>query len=277
MNQTTMRRLISIGMLLVLIILFAALVGVGEGKFLNGTNIVEIIRNASIPAIIGVGITYVIITAGIDLSTGSMIALVGMVMANIYVYTLLPIPIMLLVGLLVGLACGLVNGFIVAKLNVPEFIGTLATMLIFRGLTYTIAVRNDIGAIESVRMNHSQFAFLGSDFFYVGLYYVIVAMVIVVAVGQVVLKYTRFGTNLYSVGASKKAATLSGIDVMKTRITAYAITGLTVGIGAIFMTAKLQSATANLGTDFEFDPIAAAVDGGTERFPWQGTTERTLY
>ena len=276
MNQTTMRRLISIGMLLVLVILFAGLVGVGDGKFLNGTNIVEIIRNASIPAIIGVGITYVIITAGIDLSTGSMLALVGMVMANIYVYTLLPIPIMLIVGLLVGLACGLVNGFIVAKLNVPEFIGTLATMLIFRGLTYTIAVRNDLGAIESVRMNHSQFAFLGSDFLYVGLYYVIVAMVIIVIIGQIVLKYTRFGTNLYAVGASKKAATLSGIDVMKTRITAYAITGVTVAIGSIFMTSKLQSATANLGTDFEFDPIAAAVVGGVALSGGSGDVIGTL-
>ena len=276
MNQTTMRRLISIGMLLILVALFAVLAGTGEGKFFNETNLIEIVRNASIPAIIGVGVTYVIITAGIDLSTGSMLALVGMVMANIYVYTLLPIPIMIAAGLVVGLACGLANGIIVAKLNVPEFIGTLATMLIFRGLTYIIAVKNDIGAIESVRMNHSHYAFLGEDVFFVGLYYVIIAMIIIVAIGQIILKYTRFGTNLYSVGSSKKAATLSGIDVMKTRIMAYAITGVTVAIGAVFMTAKLQSTTANLGMDFEFDPIAAAVVGGVALSGGSGDVIGTL-
>ena len=84
MNQTMMRRLISIGMLLVLIVLFTILAGAGKGKFLSFDNLIEIVRDASIPAIVGVGVTFVIITAGIDLSTGSAMALVGMVMANIY-------------------------------------------------------------------------------------------------------------------------------------------------------------------------------------------------
>ena len=274
MNQTTMRRLISIGMLVILVVLFTILAGAGKGKFFNFDNLIEVVRDASIPAIIGVGVTFIIITAGIDLSTGSMMALVGMTMANIYAYTLLPFSVMILAGILVGLLCGLCNGVIVAKFNVPEFIGTLATMSIFRALTYIIAIRDANGVIKSQPMNHSGYTWLGGG---IGkFYYVIMAMIVIVAAGQIVLKYTRYGTNLYSVGASKKAATLSGIDVAKTRLIAYVITGLTVAVGAVFTTARLQSATTAIGMDFEFNPIAAAVVGGVALSGGSGDVIGTL-
>ncbi|HAB95073.1 MAG TPA: ABC transporter permease [Lachnospiraceae bacterium] len=274
MNQTTMRRLISIGMLVILVVLFTILAGAGKGKFFNFDNLIEVVRDASIPAIIGVGVTFIIITSGIDLSTGSMMALVGMTMANIYAYTLLPFSVMVLAGILVGLLCGLCNGVIVAKFNVPEFIGTLATMSIFRALTYIIAIRDANGVIKSQPMNHSQYTWLGGG---IGkFYYVIMAMIVIVAAGQIVLKYTRFGTNLYSVGASKKAATLSGINVAKTRLIAYVITGFTVAVGAVFTTARLQSATTAIGMDFEFNPIAAAVVGGVALSGGSGDVIGTL-
>ena len=260
MKQTTMRRLISIGMLLVLILLFTALVGAGEGKFLSVDNLLAVVRDASVVAIIGVGVTYVIITAGIDLSTGSALALVGMTMANIYAYTLWPIPVMLLAGVAVGILAGICNGYVVAKLHLPEFIATLATMSIFRALTYVIAIKDQNGVIQSQPMTFSTFTALGGA---VGkIHYVSIVMVLFVIVGEIVLKYTRFGTNLYSVGANKKAATLSGIDVEKTQMMAYAVVGFCVAVGAIFTTARLQSATTALGTDFEFNPIAASVVGG---------------
>lgn len=274
MNQTTMRRLISIGMLVILVVLFTILAGAGKGKFFNFDNLIEVVRDASIPAIIGVGVTFIIITAGIDLSTGSMMALVGMTMANIYAYTLLPFSVMMLAGILVGLLCGFCNGVIVAKFNVPEFIGTLATMSIFRALTYIIAIRDANGVIKSQPMNHSGYTWLGGG---IGkFYFVIMAMIVIVAAGQIILKYTRYGTNLYSVGASKKAATLSGIDVAKTRLIAYVITGFTVAVGAIFTTARLQSATTAIGMDFEFNPIAAAVVGGVALSGGSGDVIGTL-
>ena len=274
LNQTTMRRLISIGMLLILVILFTILAGAGHGKFFNFDNLIEVVRDASVPAIIGVGVTYIIITAGIDLSTGSMMALVGMTMANIYAYTLLPFPVMILAGMIVGLLCGYANGVIVAKFNVPEFIATLATMSIFRALTYIIAIKDANGVIKSQPMNHSHYTWLGGG---IGkFYYVIMAMIIVVVFGQIILKYTRYGTNLYSVGASKKAATLSGIDVAKTRLVAYMITGGLVAIGAVFTTARLQSATTAIGMDFEFSPIASAVVGGVALSGGSGDVIGTL-
>ena len=274
MNQTTLRRLISIGMLLILVVLFTILAGAGHGKFLNFDNLIEVVRDAAVPAIIGVGVTFIIITAGIDLSTGSMMALVGMTMANIYAYTLLPFSVMILAGILMGLLCGLCNGVIVAKFNVPEFIGTLATMSIFRALTYIIAIKDANGVIKSQPMNHSQYTWLGGG---IGkFYYVIMAMIVIVAAGQIVLKFTRYGTNLYSVGASKKAATLSGINVAKTRLIAYVITGFTVAVGAVFTTARLQSATTAIGMDFEFNPIAAAVVGGVALSGGSGDVIGTL-
>ena len=274
MNQTTLRRLVSIGMLLILVVLFTILAGAGKGKFFNFDNLIEVVRDASIAAIIGVGVTFVIITSGIDLSTGSMMALVGMTMANIYAYTLLPFRVMIPVGLVVGLLCGLINGIIVAKFNVPEFIGTLATMSIFRALTYIIAIRDANGVIMSQPMKHTQYAWLGGG---IGkFYYVIMAMIIIVVAGQITLKYTRYGTNLYSVGASKKAATLSGINVAKTRMIAYIITGFTVAVGAVFTTARLQSATTAVGMDFEFNPIAAAVVGGVALSGGSGDVIGTL-
>ncbi|MDO5702450.1 MAG: ABC transporter permease, partial [Lachnospiraceae bacterium] len=93
-------------------------------------------------------------------------------------------------------------------------------------------------------------------------YYVIMAMLVCVIVGQIVLKCTRYGTNLYSIGSNRKAATLSGINVEKTQMIAYIITGFTVAVGAVFTTARRQSATTAIGMDFEFNPIAAAVVGG---------------
>ena len=255
MNQTMMRRLISIGMLLVLIVLFTILAGAGKGKFLSFDNLIEIVRDASIPAIVGVGVTFVIITAGIDLSTGSAMALVGMVMANIYAYTLLPFPVMIAAGILTGVICGFVNGYIVAKLHVPEFIGTLATMSIYRALTYIIAIKDANGVIKSQPMNHSGYTWLGMG---IGkFYYVIIAMIIIVAAGQIILKYTRYGTNLYSIGASKKAATLSGIDVAKTQMIAYIITGFSAGgvsVGALFM-ATLENGVRKLDMNTAFQYV----------------------
>ncbi|HUM82389.1 MAG TPA: ABC transporter permease [Lachnospiraceae bacterium] len=270
MKQTTVRHLISLGMLLVLIVMFSIL----SPYFLSPDNLLEVARDASVVGIIGVGVTYVIITAGIDLSTGSAMALVGMTMANIYAYTVWPIWIMLVFGILVGLLAGLFNGFVVARLHLPEFIATLATMGIYRALTYAIAIRDAGGVIQSQAMTDSGFTALGGAAGPV--YLVTIALIAAIVIGQIVLKYTRFGTNLYAVGASQKAAALSGINIAKVRILAYVVTGFCVAVGAIFTTARLQSTTALLGDGFEFDPIAAAVVGGVALSGGSGDIVGTL-
>ena len=228
--------------------------------FLTASNLSAIVRDSAVAGIAGIGLTYVILTAGIDLSTGSVMALAGMVMANIYTYTLIPIPVMILAGLAVGLVCGAINGFVVTKLKLPEFIATLATMGIYRSLTYVIAVRDSAGSIQSVQMRASSFTVLGSGVG--GLYWVVLALVVLTLLGQFLLKKPRFGTNLYAVGSNFKAAQLSGINTDRVRIGAFVLTGLLAAVGGVFSVARLQSTTVLLGDSFNFDPIAAAVIGG---------------
>lgn len=255
-KQTTLRKLISLGMIAALAVFFT----LKSPYFLTASNLTAIVRDSAVAGIVGVGLTYVILTAGIDLSTGAVMALSGMVMANIYTYTLIPIPLMIAAGLAVGLVCGAVNGFVVTKLKLPEFIATLATMGIYRSLTYVIAVRDSAGSIQSVQMRASSFTVLGGGIG--GLYWVVLAMVLLTVLGQFVLKKTRFGTNLYAVGSNFKAAQLSGINTDRTRIGAFVVTGLLAAVGGVFSVARLQSTTVLLGDSFNFDPIAAAVIGG---------------
>ena len=256
MKQNTLRKLISLGMVAVLAIFFT----LKSPYFLTASNLSAIVRDSAVAGIAGIGLTYVILTAGIDLSTGSVMALAGMVMANIYTYTLIPIPAMILAGLAVGLVCGAINGFVVTKLKLPEFIATLATMGIYRSLTYVIAVRDSAGSIQSVQMRASSFTVLGSGVG--GLYWVVLALVVLTLLGQFLLKKTRFGTNLYAVGSNFKAAQLSGINTDRVRIGAFVLTGLLAAVGGVFSVARLQSTTVLLGDSFNFDPIAAAVIGG---------------
>lgn len=255
MNQNIIRKLISLALLAVLFVFFC----LNSNYFLTYNNVIAILRDASVVGIIGIGVTFIIITGGIDLSTGAAMALVGMVMANIYRYTLLPIWLMVVIGLFVGLLTGLLNGLIITKLQVPEFIATLSTMGIFRALTYIVSIKEN-GLITSQAMKSRTFVTLGKASG--GLYYVIIAFIILVILGQVMLKYTSFGTNLYAIGSNYKAALLSGLKTDRMKIYAYMATGFLVAIGTVFTTARLQSTTALLGTGLEFEVIAAVVVGG---------------
>ncbi len=255
MNKNVIRRLISLGLLFVLCLVFT----IASPYFLTLNNIMEILRDASTVGIIGIGVTMVILTAGIDLSTGSAMAMVGMTMANIYRYTLWPIWLMILLGILVGVLGGLFNGFIVTKLHLPEFIATLSTLNMYRAITYIIAIKEN-GLITSQAFKVKNFIVLGRSVG--GVYYVTIAFVVMVIIGQIILKYTRFGTNLYAVGSNMKSAQLSGIKTDRVRILAFTITGFCVGVSAVFTTARLQSTTALLGDGMEFDVIAAVVVGG---------------
>ena len=118
MKQDTLRKLISVGMIAVLAVFFS----IKSPYFLTSSNLSAIVRDSAVAGIVGIGITYVILTAGIDLSTGSVMALTGMVMANIYVYTLIPLPIMVLIGLVVGIICGMINGVVVTKLKLQHWL-----------------------------------------------------------------------------------------------------------------------------------------------------------
>ncbi len=255
MKQITKRRLISVGLLAAIAVFFT----VSTSSFATSANFLTILREASVVGIIGIGVTFVIITGGIDLSTGALMAVVGMTMANIYRYTTLPIWLMILAGIVVGIVLGLFNGFIVTKFNLPPFIATLSTMGIYRSLTYIIAIKKN-GLITSQAFKVHSFTSLGDDI--LGLYYVTIAFIVLTIAGQFILKYTSFGTQVYSVGANLKASELTGINYKKVKTYTYAITGFCVAVGTVFSTARLQSTNVLLGQGIELEVIAAVVVGG---------------
>jgi ribose transport system permease protein len=255
LNQGTLRKLISLATLLVLFLVFAST----SSHFISLRNLFSILRDASIIGIISVGLTLVIVTAGIDLSTGAALAFCCMVMANFYRYTETPVWCILIIGIITGGLCGLLNGLVITRLKLPEFIATLATMGIFRGLTYMTAIKVN-GTIINQPIRDFRFTMLAGDIG--GLYYVTIAFFLVIIAGQLLLRNTRFGTFVYATGTNMKSAELSGINTNNVRLAAFVITGFCCGIGALFMVGRMQTATTDFGVGMEFDIIAAVVVGG---------------
>lgn len=255
MRQENMRRLISIMCVVVMILIF----GLTNHDFFSVGNMLNILRECGVVGIIAVGVALVIITAGIDLSTGAMIGLCGM-FSNYLMYNFgVPAPVIIIVSILLGLICGAVNGFIVTKLRVPEFIGTLSTQYLFRSLVFVFAIR-EAGVISNKKITDMGILILGGSIN--GFYLVTIVFIAAVVLGQILLKKTKFGTYIYATGANRKSAELSGIPTEKVRMGVYMITGFLVGLATLFSIGRIGSVTTDLGTGLEFDVISAVVIGG---------------
>ena len=255
MRQENIRRLISIGLLVVLVIIF----GTTSDYFFTGTNLLNLLRECSTTGIIAVGVTMVIITAGIDLSTGAVVGFASMVCANLLYYYNLPAGLIMLIAVLVGTLAGYLNGVIVTRLRVPDFIATLSTQFIFRSLMLVFAIKTD-GTITNKVIENRGILIMGGSIN--GLYLVTIAFIILAILGQFFLKGTKFGTYIYATGASRKSADLSGINTDRMKRVVFTITGFCCGVAAIFTMAKVGSVTTDLGTGLEFEVIAAVVVGG---------------
>jgi len=236
--------------------------------FLTVSNLLNVAQQTSINAIIAVGLTFVIITAGIDLSVGSILAFSGVVLASA-LQAGCPIPLALLVGLAVGMACGLVNGVLISFGRIPPFISTLGMMSVARGsaLLYT-GGRPVSGFSESFR-----FLATGKIFFIPA---PVVIMLIVYLIAYFVLNRTKFGRYTYAIGGNEEAAILSGINVKLYKTMVYGICGMLSALGAIILTARLNSAQPIAGMMYELDAIAATVIGGTSLMGGQGSVIGTL-
>lgn len=255
MRQEKIRRLVSIALLLVLIIVF----GSTSEYFFTTTNILTLLRECSVVGIISVGVSFVIITAGIDLSTGAIVGFTAMICANLLYYTHLSAQIIMVIALLIGTFAGYINGVLVTKLRLPDFIATLSTQFLFRGLALIFAIRTS-GVITNKVINNRGILIMGGSIN--GLYLVTIAFVIIAVLGQVILKKTKLGVYIYATGANRKSAELSGIDTDKVKRYVFTIIGFCCGVAAIFLMAKLGSVTPDTGTGLEFEVIAAVVVGG---------------
>ena len=235
---------------------------VGQSFLMNVQRLKIMILQVSVIGIISIGVTQVIITGGIDLSSGSVVGLTAMIAASFAqsstwaraVYpalTDMPFFIPIGVGLLIGLLAGYINGQLITRTKIPPFIATLGMMVSARGLSKLYTKGQPISGLTD------QFNFIGS-----GIWPVVVFLIIAVAF-HVVLRYTRYGKFTYAIGANMQAARVSGINVEGHLVKVYAIAGLLAGLAGIITAARVQTAQAGMGVTYELDAIAAAVIGGT--------------
>ena len=257
MSVSAIRRLILIGLLLAI----SAALALATPTFLTLDNIMTLLQEASLTGIIAIGFTLVLITAGIDMSIGAVVAITAMVCINFISYTQLPAYIYIPIALAMGAAIGWVNGFFITYFKLPEFIVTLATRGILAGLALIAAVKDEQGFVKNVFIQDEVFLSLGET---VGPVYIVVIVFLVLAVAtQFFMKRTRAGTNIYAAGANPTASRLSGIHVERTLIGVYMFSGFCAALSSIFLSARMMTAMPEFGIGNELDVIASVVIGGT--------------
>jgi ribose transport system permease protein len=252
-----------IGLLLICII-----ISVISPRFLTVSNVLNVLTQVSVNAILAIGMTFVILTGGIDLSVGSVLAITGAVVANFAKSggNILP---GIIVSIIIGAAIGLFNGLIVSKGKIQAFIVTLATMTIFRGVTYVFTNGDPISGLGN------NISFIGNNSL-LGIPIPIFLILIVLFIAWYALNQTRFGRYVYALGGNEDSARLSGINTNKIKTLVYVISGVTAAIGGIIVTSRIGSASPNAGTGFELDAIAAVVLGGTSLAGGEGSVTGTI-
>ncbi|MCF7939986.1 MAG: ABC transporter permease [Spirochaetia bacterium] len=256
MTQSMLRKII----LLVLILAVMTFFTIMSPYFFTANNLFTLLQEASFLGIAAVGVTFVMIAGGLDLSIGSATALTAMVCINFLEYTNLPVLLFLPISLLAGAFVGTFNGFVINRFKLPDFIVTLSSKGVFSGLALVIAVKEN-GFVSNVFIDNPTYLWFAGK---LGpLYYVTIAFVIIAIGGHFLLKWTKFGTYVYAVGANKNAAMLSGVDIKQIKYGVYILAGVAASITAIFQSSRMMTAMPEMGIGTELDIIAAIVIGGT--------------
>lgn len=256
-----------VGILMVLVALVILMSAIAP-NFNRVDNLLNIARAISVNAILAAGMTLVILTGGIDLSVGSIIAVSGVV-SVIAAIAGVPAPAAILVGITVGAACGLVNGALTAYLSLAPFIVTLGTMTFLRGLAYTITKGQPI---VSSSLN---FKDIGNGYLW-GIPVPVIVMAIVYLIIWFILERTRYGRHVYAVGGNAEAAKLAGVRVKRVITSVYVLAGGCAGLAGVIFSARVISAQPTAGTGYELDAIAAVVLGGTSLAGGRGRIVGTL-
>ena len=239
-------------------------------QFLTVSNLTIIVTQVSINALLAFGVTFVIITGGIDLSLGSIVAVAGIATATLaHPPDGYPVFVPILAGLLAGLGIGAVNGFIITKSKVPPFIVTLGMMTIGRGLALILSKGRPVSNLSD------SFNFIGSGAV-LGVPFPIIILIVAFAICATVLKKTVLGRYMYAVGGNEQAAQAAGIQVNKIKMTVYTICGGLAALAGILLTSRIATGQPNAGVGFELDAIAAAIIGGASTKGGVGTMTGTL-
>lgn len=275
-NSQVFSKLVAVSGLIVLLIYF----GITTNNFFTMRNFVTIALQTSTIAFMGIGVTFTIITGGIDLGIGSVIALSGIV-AGVLVQAGVPIWIAFIGAMICGILTGLFNGFLVTKIKLPPFIATLGMMLIARGLALQITGAKAIaglpesfgalgnGAIFKVVAENGTVKFPGIS-------YPVILMFAVAIIFGFILQKTKIGRYTYSVGSNEEASRLSGININKVKVIAYCFSGFLASLTGIVIMSRLVTAQPTAGVAYELDAIASAVIGGTSLMGGVGTISGTM-
>ncbi len=250
---------------LALILLMATFL---SDAFLTVDNLLNVIRQVSIVAIVGAGMTFVILTGGIDLSVGSIVAFAGAISASVLVKSN-SVFLAIIAAIAIGIIFGAFNGLFITKGGIPPFIVTLATMVLVRGCVLVFTNGSPI-AIKS-----AAYKFIGKGYI-LGLPFPIVILIGVFGISYFVLRYTKFGRSVFCIGGNREASRLSGINVKRSETFVYVISGLLAGLTGLILTSRLGSAQPTAGNGYELDAIAAVILGGTSLSGGQGAVVPTI-
>jgi len=259
----TARRFLSNYAIFIALAIECVVLAIAAPSFLSIDNFSNVLRQNAFPAIIAAGMTFAILTGGIDLSVGSVVALSGVLCADALVHGW-PIWSAVAAGLVVGMGIGLVNGLIVTTVRVPPFIVTLAMMLVVRGAAFKYTDAHTISGLPPAFATLSQGVAMA------------VVMAVVFALSWAVLMRTPFGRHVYATGGNRDAAWLSGIRVDRVLLKVYVICGLGAGLAGVLVASRLNAGYPRAGELYELDAVAAVVVGGTSLFGGRGSIWGTL-
>jgi ribose transport system permease protein len=261
----SLRRISVLGILLLICVVFA----LGSSEFLTASNLLNVALQTSIIAIVAIGMSFVIFTAGIDLSVGSMMALAGAIAAGMAVRQGLDTYVSITIGLGIGLILGAVNGLMIVKGGIPPFVATLSMLAIARGLTLVYTEGRPIAGLDE------QFIFWGTGQVW-GIPLPVIIMAVIAVVAHIITRYTPFGLHVYSTGGNEETTRLAGVSPDRIKLAVYMISGFLAALGGILLTARLWSAQPNAAVGWELDAIAAPVLGGTSLFGGVGSIGGTV-
>ncbi len=244
-----------LGLVIALVVIGAAL-SAAKPSFLTVPNLVNLVRQISINGILAVGVTYVLLTGGVDLSLGSLVALTGVVAACFAHPQQSPVIVPVLMGVAAGAGCGAVNGLVITRGRVAPFIVTLGMMTVARGLALVISGGKPVSNLSR------EFTGMGSGDF-IGVPIPIVVLFAIALASYLFLKNLRLGRYVYAVGGNENAARASGIDVDAVKMFAYTVCGALAGLAGVVLASRITTGQPNAGVGYELDAIAAVVIGGT--------------
>jgi ribose transport system permease protein len=272
-RSDAVQRFLAFGALLVLIVVFSLL----SPNFLKFDNVIGILLATSVNGILALGVTFVIITGGIDLSIGTVMTL-SAVITGVFITNLgLPIPIGIVAGILTGALTGLANGVLIARFRIPSFIVTLGMLNIAKGLALVISGLSPIYFSDAPGFNEGAMgSLIGSVVPGLNIPNVVLVMFGAGLIASFVLSRTILGRYTFALGSNEEAARLSGVNVVRWKASVYVVCGMFAGLAGVVIAARLNSAQPSLGQGYELDAIAAAVIGGTSLSGGEGTILGTV-